>query len=297
VLKSFRVYRVHSDWPASETDLAQALEKAAFKPCNAFSEQSYGFEPPVETEQRSLARRLSGADLVQLRHQTRVLPAAVVNELLAERISEFTRRTTREPSRKEKRDLKEETYGELLPKALLRSDWIKGFYVRDEKVLVLATPTAKIAEEFLNTLREALGSLQVTPLAFKQPTKSLLHDIFLGKSESSRFNLGRECRMKDPSEKGSNVSWLDMDLADSSVRKHVSDGLVLDRVGVQFDGIARLVLDEENVVRKLRFLGLEALDELDDEDPLMRHDAEFTIEVGFAIKFLEALKESLGGYA
>ena len=296
MLKSFRVYRVHSDWPVSETDLAQALEQAAFKPCNAYSEQSYGFEPPVGTQQRSLARRLSGADLVQLRHQTRVLPAAVVKESLAERIIEFTKRTSREPSRKEKRELKEETYGELLPKALLRSDWIKGFYLRDEKVLVLATPTAKIAEQFLNTLREALGSLQATPLVFKKPTKTLLHDIFMGKSQS-RFNLGRECRMKDPSEKGSNVSWLDMDLADSSVRKHVNDGLVLDRVGMQFDGIARLVLDEENVVRKLRFLGLEALDELEDEDPLMRHDAEFTIEVGFANKFLEALKESLGGYA
>ena len=296
MLKSFRVYRVHSDWPASETDLAQALEQAAFKPCNAYSEQSYGFEPPVGTQQRSLARRLSGADLVQLRYQTRVLPAAVVKESLAERTIEFTKRTSREPSRKEKRELKEETYGELLPKALLRSDWIKGFYLRDEKALVLATPTAKIAEQFLNTLREALGSLQATPLVFKKPTKTLLHDIFMGKSQS-RFNLGRECRMKDPSEKGSNVSWLDMDLADSSVRKHVNDGLVLDRVGMQFDGIARLVLDEENVVRKLRFLGLEALDELEDEDPLMRHDAEFTIEVGFANKFLEALKESLGGYA
>lgn len=296
MLKSFRVYRVHSDWPASETDLAQALEQAAFKPCNVYSEQSYGFEPPVETQQRSLARRLSGADLVQLRYQTRVLPAAVVKESLAERTIEFTKRTSREPSRKEKRELKEETYGELLPKALLRSDWIKGFYLRDEKALVLATPTAKIAEQFLNTLREALGSLQATPLVFKKPTKTLLHDIFMGKSQS-RFNLGRECRMKDPSEKGSNVSWLDMDLADSSVRKHVNDGLVLDRVGMQFDGIARLVLDEENVVRKLRFLGLEALDELEDEDPLMRHDAEFTIEVGFANKFLEALKESLGGYA
>lgn len=297
MLKNFRAYRIHSDWPDSESELATALERAAFKPCNAFSEQSFGFEPPVETEENSYARRLSGADLMQLRFQSRVLPIAAVKESLAERVADFSRRTLREPSRKEKRELKEEVYGELLPKALLRSDRIRGFYVRDLSVLFIATPTAKIAEQFLTCLREAIGSVQATPLAFKQPVKTLLHDVFLGKTKE-QFQLGRECRMKDPSEKGSNVSWLDMDLADASVRKHVSDGLVLDRLGLHFDSIARLVLDEEVVVRKLRFSGLEALDEMeDDEDPLLRHDAEFTIEVGFANKFVSALKQTLGGYA
>ena len=88
-----------------------------------------------------------------------------------------------------------------------------------------------------------------------------------------------------------------MELGDASVKKHISDGLVLDRLGVNFDSMARLVLDEDLVVRKLRFLGLEALDELDDEDPLMRHDAEFTLEVGLATKLVAALKKQLGGYA
>jgi recombination associated protein RdgC len=296
VLKSFRAYRIHSDWPESETELANALQKAAFKPCNAFSEQSYGFESPVETTEDSLARRLSGADLMQLRFQSRVLPLAVVKESLAERVQDFSRRTSRAPSRQERRELKEEVYAELLPKALLRSDRIRGFYLRELSILIIATPTEKISEQFLNSLREALGSLKATPLAFKKPTKTLLHDIFLGKSKD-QFQLGRECRMKDPSEKGSIVSWLDMDLADASVRKHISDGLVLDRLGLIFDGMARLVLDQDIVVRKLRFSGLEALDEMDDEDPLLRHDAEFTIEVGMASKLVMALKQSLGGYA
>lgn len=296
MLKSFRAYRIHSDWPESETELANALQKAAFKPCNAFSEQSYGFESPVETAEDSLTRRLSGADLMQLRFQSRVLPLAVVKESLAERVNEFSRRTLRKPSRKERRELKEEVYAELLPKALLRSDRIRGFYLRELSILIVATPTEKISEQFLSSLREALGSLKATPLTFKKPTKTLLHDIFLGKPKD-QFQLGRECRMKDPSEKGSIVSWLDMDLADASVRKHISDGLVLDRLGLIFDGMAGLVLDEDVVVRKLRFSGLEALDEMDDEDPLLRHDAEFTIEVGMASKLVMALKRSLGGYA
>ena len=296
MLKNFRAYRVHSDWPVSEQDLNQALEKVAFKPCNAYSEQSYGFEAPVETEEASLARRLSGADLLQLRWQSRVLPVTAVKEALVERIAEFVRRTQRQPNRKEKRELKEEVYGELLPKALLRSDRIRGFYIRDLSVLVVATPTAKIAEEFLSKLREGLGSLNATPLAFNKPARNLMHDVFLGKRNGS-FQLGRECRMKDPTEKGANVNWLEIDLADASVRKHVADGLVLDRLGLQFDGVARLVLDEEFVVRKMRFLGLDALDDLEEEDPLMRHDAEFTLEVGVTSRLINSLQKELGGFA
>ena len=296
MLRSFRAYRVHGDWPESEMDLASALQKSAFTPCNAFSERSFGFEPPVETADDLLARRLSGADLMQLRFQSRVLPVAAVKESLTERVREFSRRTLREPSRNERRELREEVYGELLPKALLRSERIRGFYLGELSMLIVGTPTATISERYLDSLREALGSLQVTPLAFKKPTQTFLHDVFFGKSKR-QFQLGRECRMKDPSEKGANVSWMDMDLADTDVRKHVSSGLVLDRLGLNFDGIAQLVLDQDLVVRKLRFSGLEALDEIEDEDPLLRHDAEFTIEVGMVSNLIVALKQSLGGYA
>ncbi|MEM7001472.1 MAG: recombination-associated protein RdgC [Pseudomonadota bacterium] len=296
MLKNFRAYRVHSAWPDSEEALSDQLAAAEFTPCNAFSEQSYGFEPPVDQAGGGLARRLSGADLLQLRVQTRLLPTAVVKESLAERVTAFTGRTGREPSRREIRELKEEIYGELLPKALLKSDRVRGFYIQQHKVLVVATPSAKVAELFQSRLRDGLGSLQVTPLAFKQPVKKLLTEVFLGNSHAA-FNLGRECRMKDSSEPKSSVSWLDMDLQDGSVRKHVTDGLTIDRLGVNFDGVARFVLDEDVVVRKLRFEGLEALDEMDDEDPIARHDAEFTLEVGVTSRLLEALHKELGGFA
>ena len=296
MLKNLRFYRIHSDWPESESALSDALANAPFKPCGAFNERSMGFEAPVKNAGELLCRSLAGADLVQLRLQSRVLPLAAVREALDERVVAFTSRTGKDPSRKEKRELKDEVYADLLPKALLKSDRLKAFYLRSEGILAVATPSANNAEHLLDTLRAAFGSLQAVPLAYKQSAHSLMTRIFLGDAPTE-FGLGRECRMKDKSEPKSTVNWLDMDLADSTVRSHVKGGLEVDRLGFQFDGLLRCTLDQDLVVRKIRLEGLEELDDLDNEDPLARHDAEFTILVGLVARLLGAFKKNLGGYA
>ena len=296
MIKNLRFYRVHSDWPETEEALSSQLENAQFRQCSAFSERSMGFEPPVENAGDLLSRRLAGADLLQMRMQSRVLPVAAIKEALVERVAAFVNRTGRDPSRKEKRELKEEVYGELLPKALLKSDRIAAFYIRAEKVLAVATPSANNAERLLDTLRAALGSLQAVPMEYKQPSHSLLTKVFLGDGPSE-FAMGRECRMKDMSEPKSTVNWLDVDLADSTVRAHVKGGLAIDRLGMQFDGLLRYTLDQDLVVRKLRMEGIEELDDLDEEDPVARFDAEFTMLCGLVTRLLGGLKKHLGGYA
>ena len=295
MFRSFRFFRIHSDWPADENALHDALANAEFKPCPPYSEKSAGFEPPLEGVPDLLCRRLSGADLVQLRWQSRVIPTAAVKEALSERIAEFERRTTRPPSRQEKRELKEEVYGELLPRALLKSDRIRAFYLVDEQILAIANSTERVAEELLEKLRDAFGSLLATPLEYKQSTQSMMKELFLGGDVGS-FALGRECRMKDPSETSSSVSWFDMDIHDKSVQSHVKDGLTLDRLGLSWNAQVRFVMADDLVLRKVKFEGLEELDELEDDDPLMRHDAEFVLTSGLVLGLLNAFKKQLGGY-
>ena len=297
MFKSLRFYRIHGDWPDSETALADRLEAMAFKPCGTFTEQSMGFEPPVEDEAGLLARRVAGADLLQLRVQTKVLPSAAVKEALDDRIVEYRQRTHTMPNRKEKRDLKDEVYAELLPRAFVRSERIRVVYFVKDRILGIASPVEKTAEAVLEVLREALGSLHAVPLAYKRATHTLLTQIFMGDGPEG-YGLGRECRMREAGEPSSNVSWNDMDLADRSVRKHISEGLELDRLAVQFDGILRCTIDGDLVIRKLCLEGIEEDEDFgDDEDPIARHDAEFTLWAGLVAKLLDSLRRQLGGYA
>ncbi len=297
MFRNLRLYRVSGDWPASEEELSNQLMNVPFKPCGAFTERSAGWEAPVAELPDLLARRVAGADLIRLRSQSRLLPTAAVNEALEDRVAEFSGRMGRPPGRKEKQDLKDEVHAELLPKALLKSDRIWGMFLRDERVLAVDTASETQADRFTDQLRSAFGSLPLTPLEFQEPLSRLLTSIFLGQGPTS-FLPGRECRMLDPSTGSASVSWMDIDLSDASVQKHVRDGLKIDRLAVNFDEVASLVLDQDCVIRKLKLVGMDQVEDGDvmDEDPIGRLDAEFALISGIINRLLTALKKQLGGY-
>ena len=295
MFRNIRMYRLAGDWPESEEGLARKLENAAFKPCGSYTEESAGFEPPGGDEE-PLARRVGGADLLRLRIQSRVLPAAAVNEALEERVKDFTARTRREATRREKRELKDEVLAELTPKALLKSQRVWGAMLLKEQVFMVDTASESQAEQFIDAVRDALGSFQVVPLAFKQPYAQLLTQVFLG-SGPPNFQPGRECRMLDPSLGKASVSWQDIELRDAAVQKHVRDGLQIDRLAMQFDEISSLVLDQDGVVRKFKLEGMTDEDAELDDHPLAQLDAQFVVVTGTVQKLVLALKRQLGGYA
>jgi len=294
MFRNLRLYRLHSPWPDSEEGLSTALDSAPFTPCGPYAERSAGWEPPTGIPEDPLCRRVGGADLLRLRTQTRLLPAAAIAEALEERLAAFRARAQRDPSRREKLQLKEEVQAELMPKTLVKSRRTRGFCLLSEQLIGVETASEVEAERFLDTLRAALGSLQVTPLAFKGSLGEFMTRIFLGEG-AGEFRSGRECRMEDPAAGAATVTWLDIDLHDPSVRKHVRDGLKLTRLGVEFADLMSCVVDQDCVLRKIRLVGLESADDLPDEDPLARLDAEFVLLSGNVRRLIRALERALGG--
>ncbi len=295
MFRNLRLYRLDGDWPESEQELSDRLAEAAFEPCGAYTAQRSGWEPPAGDADPLLCRRVGGADLMRLRTQSRLLPAAAINEALDERIKDFRARTQRDPARREKRELKDEVQSELMPRALLKSERTAGFFLHSERLVGIDTASESKAEAFLNELRAGLGTLPVTPLTFRKPVGALLTQIFLGDGPET-FAPGRECRMQDPTDGGAYVHWSDMQLTDNSVRKHVRDGLKIDRLAIEFDAVVGCVLDQQGVIRKLRLRGQESIEEVADESPLARLDADFVLLTGTLRRLITALKTILGGY-
>jgi recombination associated protein RdgC len=104
--------------------------------------------------------------------------------------------------------------------------------------------------------------------------------------------------MLDPSTGSASVSWVDIDLSDPSVQKHVRDGLKLDRLAVTFDDVATLVLDQDCVIRKFKLIGTDRVEDGDplEEDPVGQLDADFVLASGVLNRLLTALKRHLGGF-
>lgn len=295
MFRNLRYYRLDGAWPESEEALSTALANAAFEPCGPLTERSSGWVAVYPDAGDSLARRLAGADLLKLRSQSRVMPAAAVNEALEQRLDDYRNRMGEEPPAREKRRLKAETRDELLPKAMLKSDRIFGYVDPKERLIGIDTAQEAMAERFLRRLRAAFGDLAIKPLAFREPVEGLLTKIFLG-GAPKQFALGRECRMQDAKDPGSVVRWSDFDLGEKSIRDHVADGMLLKDLAIEYDNLLGCVVDGDGVLRKLRFLGVD--DESGDaDDALARFDAEFVLATGTLRRLLADLRKLLGGYA
>jgi recombination associated protein RdgC len=296
MFRNLRFYHISNPWPESEQELSDLLLEKAFTPCGAFSERSAGWEAPAAMDDAPLCRRLHGADLIQLRTQSRVLPAAAVKEAMEERVTEYQVRMEQDPPRAEMRRLKEETRDQLLPKALVKSERTRACFIHSESVLAVDAGTISKAEWFIEHLRFCFPQFRCTPLTFNKSPTELLNRIFLEKPPSG-FALGRECRMQDVMDSKSIATWRDCDLADESIRHHVIEGMRLTHLGISFDEIMTCVLSEEGDVSKLKFFQGETVDRTDEEEPLARLDTDFVLLTGMVKRFIEELRKLLGGFA
>ncbi|HEY5776409.1 MAG TPA: recombination-associated protein RdgC [Xanthomonadales bacterium] len=296
MFRNLRFYRVSSPWPESEEKLSEALAANAFSPCGPFAERSAGWEAPAGDENEPLCRRLNGADLIQLRTQSRVLPVAAINEALEDRLVEFRERMKMEPTRGEVRRLKEETRDSLLSKSLVKSERSRACFIHAESLLVIDVGTATKAEWVIDQLRPCFDQLICIPLTFNNLPADLLTGIFMGDSPLG-FSLGRECRMQDMSDSKSVVTWRDFELSDHSIRQHVVEGMKITHLGVGFDEVMTCVIDQDAVISKVKFIEGETVDQWGAEDPKAKLDADFVLLTGAVRRLVEDLKKLLGGYA
>lgn len=295
MFRNMRYYRLDNPWPETEENVSESLLKAGFQACGPLTERSSGFMPVYAETSDNLARRVNGADLIKLRSQSRVLPAAVINEELEQRIEEYRGRMQEAPSPREKRRMKAEARDELMPKAMLKSDKIWGYVDLKEKVLGIDSALPTAAERFLRRLSAGVENINPRPLQFNKPVQDLLTRIFLG-SAPAQFAIGRECRMQDASDASSKVRWTGFDLSEKSIRNHVADGMRLTHLEIVYDNVLRFVLDENGVLSKLRIVGMD--DESDDNnDPLARLDSEFVLTTGTLRLLLADLRKALDGFA
>jgi recombination associated protein RdgC len=295
MFRNVRYYRLEGPWPDSEEALSKKLEAACFESCGPLTERSSGFVSIDADADGSLARRVNGADLLRLRSQSRLLPPAVIAEELEARIQAYRERMNEAPNPREKRRMKAEARDELLPKAMLKSDRIWGYYDLKEKVIGIDVLHDAAAERFLRRLRAAIDGADIRPLQFARPVDELLAAIFFNDAPK-QFALGRECRMQDLGDASSVVRWSDFDLNDPGIRNHVAHGMRLTHLAIEYDSTMSFVLNEQGVISKMRFIGMDD-DSQDNLDPLARLDAEFALINGTLRRLLADLQKALGGFA
>jgi recombination associated protein RdgC len=271
---------------SAAADLAESLEAQlgtkVLRPCGKLEMATRGWVSPYGRGHGRLVAGVGAFRLLALGGEDKLLPPAVVDAAVAERIEALEAERGRPVGGRERRRLKEEVTEALVPQAFVRPSRLAGYLDLADGWLVVDTASRKAAEGFLTVLRDSLDGFPAVPPEPGESPRALLTEWLTGSKLPQGIELGDECELRDPADQGAIVRCRRQDLEADEVREHLKSGKLVAQLGLVVDGRVSLVLGEDLVLRKLRFLDA-AVESIEGD----RHDgAEAEIDARFAVTTL-----------
>ena len=299
LFRNLTLFRFPASLRATLEKLDEHLPEAALKPVGPLELSSRGFVSPFGRGEEQLSHRVGDCVLLTLGGEDKILPSSVVNDVLSQKLEAVREREGRNPGGRERKRLKDEVLTDLLPRAFAKPMRVNGYLDLGLGWLVVDTSSKKTAEAFVTAIREALGSFPALPVNAESSPRALLTSWISGESLPDGFLLGDECELRDPVEAGAIVKCKNQELESDEVREHLKAGKQGFQLALVFEERLSMVLGEDIVVRKLKFLetATEALEQ-DNRDSLRAEvDATFALMSGELKRLLQRLTEefSLSG--
>lgn len=269
--------RLPADATIDPAELESALSQHPLRSPGPLEFETRGFVSPFSRDDAAFTLGSLGAVLFCLGEESRLLPASVLNDAIADRIAEHLANTGRKPGKRLRNEFREAALAELLPRAFIKRARTSAYL--DGRMLVVDTSSDSAAEAVATAVRDALGSFPARPLACEASATLLMSEWLIASQLPEGFEFGDECELKDPSDMAMVARFRNHDLTAEEVREHARCGKQVTQLGLIFDGRIGFVLDAKLKLRRLHFLDIVA-DQLDaqdgtDEDQLL--DAEFTL--------------------
>jgi recombination associated protein RdgC len=294
--KNLQLFRVPENWGLTAEDLAAQLEHHSFQPAGGFALESRGWIPPRGDDQ--LVYALSRQWLIALGVEQKLLPASVIRQTMKERAAELESKVGRKLGRKELRDLKEDTIGELLPRAFSRYRATFAWIDPVAGWLVIDAASPKKLEEIVEVLRRSLDEFPVAPLKTQvSPVTSMTEWLVSGDGPHG-FTVDQDCELRSQQHEKSTVRYARHPLDTQEIRNHIAQGMQPSRLALTWQDRISFVLTDQLEVKRVVFLDVVksevGADQESEEEQL---DADFALMTGQLGKFLPDLVATLGGEA
>lgn len=264
------------------SSLEAALGECPLKPVGPQELASHGFVPPMGSDAQALLHRVGNVIWISCGSETRVLPPAVINRALDQKMKEIQEREGRTLGARARRQLKDDLVHEMLPKAFVQAGRTDALIDLDHCFIAIDSSSRKRAEAVVSMVRQALGSFPALPLNAELAPRSVLTAWLTGEPLPEGLALGDECELRDPGDRTAVVKCTNVDLRSDEVGKHVEAGMQATRLAITHGDSLSYVLGEDLIVRKLKLLdgALAKLDAGSAEDLRSELDARFALLSG-----------------
>lgn len=253
MFKTMLLYRITNsehiailnDWARLNEALA---EKVEYEPTGS-QWRAAGFAPySPKISEELVWSGAEGVNLFTMMIHERALTAATIREEVLKRGEAIEAREGRKVYRNEYAQLKDVVIAELLPKAFIKHRRINAMVIDD--LLVVGASTAKLAEDFLCTLREAMDGLAVRPLSTKMtPAEWMTRLMKEGKAEE--FKVGDTVKLMNTVK--DTVSFKGIDLSDEEPQAYLDNGFAPKELAVFLGNDLYFKLTDTLIFKGMKF--------------------------------------------
>ena len=264
------------------SDLEQHLGECALKPVGPLELSSRGFVPPFGQHGDALSHGIHDALWLTVGGEDKLLPGAVVNDLLQKKLAAIEEKEGRKPGGRTRKRLKDELVTELLPRAFVRPVRSDALLDTTLGVIAIDTSSRKNAESVVSEIRRALGSFPALPVNAETAPRAILTGWITGDALPDGLSLGDECELRDPSDSGAVVKIQRMELVGDEINKHLEAGKQCTRLALVLDDHVSFVIGEDLIVRKFKLLdgAVDALESTEHDDLVAELQARFALMTG-----------------
>ncbi len=264
------------------SDLESQLAECELKPVGALELSSRGFVTPLGQHGDQFCQRQGDALWLAIGGEDKLLPGAVVNDLLQKKLASIEEKEGRKPGGRTRKRLKDELIMELLPRAFVRPLRTDALIDTQTGVIAVDSSSRKSAESVVSEVRRALGSFPALPLNAEVAPRAILTGWIAGDPLPDGLILGDECELRDPTDTGAVVKIQRMDLSGNEIAKHLEAGKQATRLALTLDDHVSFVLGEDLIVRKFKLLdgAVDQLEASDSDDIVAELGARFALMAG-----------------
>lgn len=291
--RNLTLFRFPTSLDLSELDTH--LADVPLKPVGALELASRGFVSPFGRHAEALSHRIDDAIWLTIGGEDKLLPSAVVNDLLGKKLADIEDKEGRKLGGRARKRLKEDLVHELLPRAFVRPSRTDAMLDLEHGLCVVDTSSRKNAETVVSEIRHALGSFPALPLNAEVAPRSVLTGWIAGEQLPEGLSLGEECELKDAAEHGAIVKCQHQELQGDEIAKHLEAGKQVTRLALTLDDHVSFVLGEDLVIRKLKFLdgAVDQLEGSERDDIRAELDARFALMAGELKRLFAVLEPAL----
>jgi recombination associated protein RdgC len=276
-------------------ELEARLAECALKPVGALELSSRGFISPFGRDNEALSHRIGDAIWISVGSEDKLLPGAVVNDLLSRKLEEIERKEGRKPGGRARKRLKEDLVHELLPRAFVRPGRTDALLDLTHGLCVVDSSSRKAAENVVSEIRHALGSFPALPVNAEVAPRSILTGWIAGEPLPEGLSIGDECELKDAADKGAVVKCQRQELQSDEIAKHLEAGKQVTKLALTLDDHVSFVLGEDLIVRKFKLLdgAVDTLESTERDDVRAELDARFALMAAEAKRLFTVLEPAL----